>query len=119
MTREERELSIEYLEKIKKDYIEGNAYERHPLPEYYAIENAIKALEQKPKWIPVTEKLPEEKTAVLLSCDDMYLAKLNPCIGWISGNNWYTFSARGSYLVKYPIAWMPLPEPYKAESEKT
>lgn len=117
MTREERELSIEYLEKIKKDYIEGNAYERHPLPEYYAIENAIKALEQKPKWIPVTEKLPEEKTAVLLSCDDMYLAKLNPCIGWISGNNWYTFSARGSYLVKYPIAWMPLPKPYKGGQE--
>lgn len=54
MTREERELSIEYLEKIKEDYIEGNAYERHPLPEYYAIENAIKALEQEPKtghWI--------------------------------------------------------------------
>lgn len=49
MTKEERELSIEYLEKIKEDYIEGNAYERHPLPEYYAIENAIKALEQEPK----------------------------------------------------------------------
>lgn len=70
-----------------------------------------------PRWIPVSEKLPEEKTAILLSCDDMYLAKLNPCIGWINGNNWHTFSARGSYLVKYPIAWMPLPEPYKAESE--
>lgn len=48
MTKEERELSIEYLEKIKEDYIEGNAYERHPLPEYYAIENAIKALKQEP-----------------------------------------------------------------------
>ena len=79
--------------------------------------NAPSATPQEPSWIPVTEKLPEEKTAVLLSCDDMYLAKLNPCIGWISGNNWYTFSARGSYLVKYPIAWMPLPEPYRTESE--
>lgn len=68
-------------------------------------------------WIPVTERLPEEKTAVLLSCDDMYLAKLNHCIGWISGNNWYTFSARGSYLVKYPVAWMPLPEPYEEDKE--
>lgn len=72
-----------------------------------------RATPQESRWIPVTERLPEEKTAVLLSCDDMYLAKLNPCIGWISGNNWYTFSAKGSYLVKYPIAWMPLPKPYK------
>ena len=48
MTREERELSIEYLEDIKDNYIEGHGYERHPLPEYYAIENAIKALEQQP-----------------------------------------------------------------------
>ena len=46
MTREERELSIEYLKGIKENYIEGYGYERHPLPEYYAIENAIKALEQ-------------------------------------------------------------------------
>ena len=48
MTREERELSITYLEGIKEEYIEGYGYERHPLPEYYAIETAIKALEQEP-----------------------------------------------------------------------
>jgi hypothetical protein len=46
MTKEEHELSIEYLEGIKDNYIKGYGYERHPLPEYYAIENAIKALEQ-------------------------------------------------------------------------
>ena len=48
MTREERELTITYLEEMKKDYIEGEGYERHPLPEYYAIEMAIKLLEQEP-----------------------------------------------------------------------
>lgn len=46
MTREERELSITYLEGIKEKYIEGEGYERHPLPEYYAIEMSIKALKQ-------------------------------------------------------------------------
>lgn len=51
MTREECELSIVYLEGIKDNYIEGNGYERHPLPEYYAIETAIKALEQKPETV--------------------------------------------------------------------
>ena len=48
MTRDERELSITYLEGMKEEYIEGEGFERHPLPEYYAIENAIKALEQEP-----------------------------------------------------------------------
>ena len=46
MTREERELAITYLEGIKEKYIEGEGYERHPLPEYYAIEMSIKALKQ-------------------------------------------------------------------------
>lgn len=80
---------------------------------------SVTSQSRKGHWIPVTERLPKEKTAVLLSCDDMYLARLNPCIGWRNGNYWHTFSAKGSYLVKYPIAWMPLTEPYKAESEKT
>lgn len=44
MTKEEREDTIAYLEEMKESYIEGNGYERHPLPQYYAIENAIKAL---------------------------------------------------------------------------
>jgi phosphoribosylpyrophosphate synthetase len=46
MTREERELSIKYLEDIKENFIEGEGYEIAPLPEYYAIENAIKSLKQ-------------------------------------------------------------------------
>ena len=41
---EERTLALMYLEQIKEDYIEGVGYERHPLPEYYAIETAIKSL---------------------------------------------------------------------------
>lgn len=45
MTREEIDLSIEYLESMKEEYIEGEGYERHPLPEYFALELAIKALE--------------------------------------------------------------------------
>ena len=28
---------------------------------YYAFDMAIKALEQEPKWIPVSERLPEEQ----------------------------------------------------------
>lgn len=48
MTKEDRELAITYLKEMQETYIEGDGYERHPLPEYYAIETALEALEQEP-----------------------------------------------------------------------
>ena len=46
MIKEERELSIIYLKGIMGKYVEGEGSARSPLPEYYAIECAIRALEQ-------------------------------------------------------------------------
>ena len=48
MTNEERTLALDYLEKMQKTYVDGEGYEAHPLPEWYALEVAIKALEQQP-----------------------------------------------------------------------
>ena len=62
MTKEERELSITYLEGIKEGYVEvkgydkGEGYEIYPLPEYFAIEMAIDALKQE----PVLDKIRDE-----------------------------------------------------------
>lgn len=49
MTREEANLTIDYLKEMQESYIEGEGYERHPLPEWYALDKAIEALEQEPK----------------------------------------------------------------------
>ena len=65
------------------------------------------------QWIPVSERLPEETIMVLVSCDDMYLHRLNPCVGWRNGVYWYTFSSKGHTQILYPLAWMPLSEPYE------
>jgi hypothetical protein len=50
MTTEERGLSIKYLDGIKGNYIEHFDIDGcegiNAVPEYYAIENAIKALKQ-------------------------------------------------------------------------
>ena len=46
MIKEERELSIIYLKGIMEKYVESEGGIRSPLPEYYAIECAIRALEQ-------------------------------------------------------------------------
>lgn len=48
MANEDRKLAIEYLEKMKEDYIEGEGYERYPLAEWFVLDDVIKWLEQKP-----------------------------------------------------------------------
>ena len=82
-----------------------------------ALRTAIKALSQR-RWIPVSEGLPEEHKIYLVTyvtktgrryvrdCECSYAGQSPRHIEWskkISGD---------------VIAWMPLPEPYKAESEE-
>lgn len=69
MTDEERELTIRYLECIKDDYIEHFNIDEHEeinaVPEYYAIENAIKALEQQGKIVQILDDYDLEAWEVL------------------------------------------------------
>jgi hypothetical protein len=66
----------------------------------------------KAEWIPVSERLPEENITVIgtTKIDDIYKTELYDDCG---EKKWY---ANGNFDVPI-IAWMPLPEPYKAESE--
>lgn len=62
------------------------------------------------EWIPVTEKLPEEETDVLVCSDE---GNIEVCRGSMSTEFpgefiWYTSGWRFGDV----IAWMPLPEPY-------
>ena len=75
---------------------------------------SIKALEQEPRWIPVSERLPDIDEEVLVDDGlDIFVA------WWVDDGfeaKWHSFD--GSYSPNRPIlAWMSLPEPYKAESE--
>ena len=98
------------------------------------IDNAISELpsaQPEQRWIPCSERLPEIKQHVLLSCYDrvIYGRMISE-----DGNSGYpVFEICDSVGEKRPIvlettvhsefttsriiAWMPLPEPYKAESE--
>lgn len=109
-----------------------------------ALDMAIKALEQEPRWIPVSERLPE--TTKYVGEGEYKWYESEKCLIWFA--NEYavaTFNkdeltdeeddSDGFYVVDrhywygldsvdgntYPyndvIAWMPLPQPYKAESE--
>ena len=95
------------------------------------IDRAIKALEQT-RWIPVTERLPEicEK-----DCHGDITFSKTVFTTQIYGNGYmyvgidkYTANNGGGWLSEVPfdnpdecckvIAWMPLPEPYKAEGSE-
>ena len=69
----------------------------------------VPSVENKGEWIPVSERLPEMGVRVLCACQaDLYdVLKLTPK-GWF-------YDTRHTYMFGFVRAWMPLPEPYKAE----
>lgn len=71
----------------------------------------ILAEQPKQRWIPCSERLPKEDEEVLV-----YLYGNMPFIAWTDSGRWCT----EDYLVDEddePIAWMPLPHPYKGDKK--
>lgn len=77
-----------------------------------AVEMAIKALEQdRPKWIPCSERLPEEGLTVLICAEggEIEFGQLTE-YGW----EWLAESMSDYWTeAEEVIAWQPLPEPYE------
>lgn len=113
MTNEDIELAITYLKEMQETYIEGDEYERHPLPEYYAIETALEALENN-KWVPTSERYPKEedeykKFLVQDEYGEMSVEKIyyTILVKDIPTRHPY-FSGR----MRNIVAWKPLPASY-------
>ena len=105
-----------------------------------ALEMAIEALKQEPRWIPVSERLPENLQTVNVTWQnhepEPYYHDIKDrsfvATAVYYNEDWYWYSTTcADYLGEYGrndvdkideaieiIAWMPLPEPYKAESEE-
>ena len=86
--------------------------------QHIALAEALSRVPSAPRWIPVTEKLPERYGAYLVTMEDMVDEwgdtdeddKVQ--VRWY--HKGYGFDDGDEYAV---LAWMPLPEPYKGEEE--
>ncbi len=89
------------------------------------VSNLIQQIAElsKPRWIPVTERLPvggDDSGAV---CENVCLMMDDGTVscGWMNGitKKVYYLNARDDFIIKAPITrvthWMPLPEPPKEE----
>ena len=88
-----------------------------------ALSMAIKALQQEPKWIPVTERLPEIGDTVIISGKMKYkddkdyeefvdVAIFEVTQRFETFNDWY--EGQDEFEI---VAWQPLPEPYEEADE--
>lgn len=94
MTKEEREEAIVDIRDNIKPVVGGKS-----------LDMAIQALEQEPKWIPVSERLPEKDDLYLICFDDGEYELSYFLNGEFCCNSAFSYSG--------VTAWMPLPQPYE------
>lgn len=83
-----------------------------------AIELAkIAIVLQSQKWIPCSERLPEDESYILVSFENSTMPDIARYEEDDEGGTFYPRDDEKSYLRYglFVIAWMPLPEPYREE----
>jgi hypothetical protein len=102
---------INALPPVTPQYTEAEIQKMQDL-EFAEIQKAyeIGKAENPNKWIPVSERLPEDKTAVLVWCPQYK----NIYCAYLEKEQWWIFGAFVQIVPNEVVAWMPLPEPYNA-----
>ena len=75
----------------------------------------LKALREKSRWIPCSERLPVERTDVLVTVK--YSGFMGMHGTWIKTGHLEHYGWDGDCCGGTVIAWMPLPEPYKEDED--
>lgn len=77
-------------------------------PSTIAVTDALKEIPSAQQWIPCSERLPEKGVIVLAQAANGYMTT-NKRVDFDNHETWFR---AGNY-----VAWMPLPEPYKEETD--
>lgn len=127
MTRAE---TIKWLSNLKKDI--GKTQHQELWHYEQAIDEIIKTLEQEPKWIPCSERMPEEREwigtekfgttisdKVLVTFEsrgERFVKPMKFQNGELGGMDKHTMDA---FFDEWKaVAWMPLPEAYREDGEE-
>jgi len=94
----------------RTELLKALQYDRQQYEKGYADAERI----CKNKWIPVSKRLPKDCTAVLIWCPE----RKNIYCAYLEEKQWWIFGAHFQRVTLDVTAWMPLPEPYTAESEE-
>ena len=106
---ENTDLSPEEVERIN-DFSKSQAF---------LLMKELQKEREKHQWIPVTEQLPEPETYVLVSFSNFSLPIIGRYAENEEGGAWFA-GDEDEPLVSQDMfvnAWMPLPEPYREETE--
>jgi len=87
---------------------------KKPKAEVSRIRQEIEAeTANEPQWIPCSERLPDDDRTKVVT-----LANGNVEAGYYSNGDWWCIGDTIALENPTVIAWMPLPEPYKAERKE-
>ena len=104
-----RKLIEEIIEKYYRE--DGEYYSRDREDESgndLEMDEEIKSALEETKWIPCSERMPEDNTDVIVC---FYSGTVTEMRYWGNG----IFQGIYEHTAKTIVAWMPLPEPYKGE----
>ena len=99
------------FEQIKEKCLKNSQIGRSSFAEFLKILDEVEK-EQSNGWVPCSERLPEKKGDYLVTCND---GKVR--VWWFVVADDFKCWLEGVGNLK-PIAWMPLPEPYKEDEEQ-
>ena len=77
------------------------------------MRDLVAFLSKMPKWIPISERLPEKNVEVLATTEwgAVTIAEM------YSANDWFIHEGTTNAETDEIVAWMPLPKPYKKSEE--
>ena len=88
------------------------AWSHMPMWREQKILDMVKKVPPAQQWIPVSERLPKERVAVLVWCPE----RKNIYCACYEEKQWWIFGAYFNKIEFDVVAWMPLPKPWEGET---